>query len=99
MAKRKAESQTTSLTLDHKKLGIDSISLASGGMPQYHWKALNESYNFALDRIAIQGLLAKLWGSKVARVPFGAISGLPLGSPGRKKPFGCRLYGQPQSIL
>jgi hypothetical protein len=58
-----------------------------------------QSYNFALDRIAIQGLLAKLWGSKVARVPFGAISGLPLGSPERKKPFGCGLRGQPQSIL
>jgi len=45
------------------------------------WKALDESYNFASDRIAIRGLLAKLWGSKVSRVPFGAISGLPLGSP------------------
>jgi len=32
-------------------------------------------------------------------VPFGAISGLPLGSPGREKPFGCSLRGQPQSIL
>jgi len=45
------------------------------------WKALDKSYNFASDRIAIRGLLAKLWGSKVSRVPFGAISGLPLGSP------------------
>jgi len=43
----------------------------------YRWKALNESYNFALDRTLIQGLLAKLWGSKVARVPTGAISGVP----------------------
>jgi hypothetical protein len=25
--------------------------------------------------------------------------GLPLESPGREKPFGCRLRGQPQSIL
>jgi hypothetical protein len=49
----------------------------------YRWKALNESYKFALDCIAIRGLLAKLWGSKVAGVPFGAISGLPLGSPGK----------------
>ncbi len=32
----------------------------------------------------IWGLLTKLWGSKVARVRIGAISGLPLRSPGRK---------------
>jgi hypothetical protein len=30
----------------------------------YRWKALDESYNFALDRTSIQGLLAKLWASK-----------------------------------
>jgi hypothetical protein len=53
------------------------------GRVTYRWKALDESYNFASDHIAIRGLLAKLWGSKVARVPFGAISGLPLGSPGK----------------
>jgi hypothetical protein len=58
--------------------------LSCRGRATYRWKALNESYNFASDRIAIQGLLAKLWGSKVARVPFGAISGLPLESPGKK---------------
>jgi hypothetical protein len=45
------------------------------------WKALDKSYNFALDRVAIRGLLAKLWGSKVPRVPFGAISKLPRRSP------------------
>jgi len=31
----------------------------------------------------IRGLLAKLWGSKFARVPFGAILGVPPGSPGK----------------
>jgi len=46
-------------------------------------KALDESYNLALDRVAIGGLLAKLWGSKVPGVPFGAILGLPLRSPGK----------------
>jgi len=44
-------------------------------------KALNESYNFASDCIAIGGLLAKLWGSEVLGVPFGVISGLSLASP------------------
>jgi hypothetical protein len=33
MAKRRAGSQIASLTPDHKKLGIDLIYLASGGMP------------------------------------------------------------------
>jgi len=69
------------------------------GRATYHWKALDESYNFALDFISIWGLLAKLWGSKVAGISFGAISRLPLGSPRREKPFGCRLCGQPQNIL
>jgi hypothetical protein len=99
MAKRKAESQTANLTLDQKKLENRPNLFGYRGHVTYHWKDLNESYNFALDYIMIQGLLAKLWGSKVAGVPFGAISGLPLGSPGRKKPFGCRLRGQSQSIL
>jgi hypothetical protein len=55
-------------------------------------------YNFALNRIAIWGLLAKLWGSKVAGVPFGAISGLPFWSPGKNSHLdvasveSCRVY-------
>jgi hypothetical protein len=65
----------------------------------YCWKALDESYNFSLDRTSIWGLLAKLWGSKVAEVPIGAISGLPCRSPGREKSFGCRPRGEVQSIL
>jgi hypothetical protein len=73
--------------------------LSYRGRATYYWKALDESYNFASDRISIRGLLAKLWGSKVAGVPTSGISGLPLRSPERKKPFGCRLRGQSQSIL
>jgi len=53
--------------------------LSCRGRATYRWKAktLDENYNFASDRIAVRGLLAKLWGSKVAGVPFGAISGVP----------------------
>jgi hypothetical protein len=65
----------------------------------YCWKALDESYNFALDCTLIRGLIAKLWGFKVARVPAGAISGLPPESPRREKSFGCRPHGEVQSIL
>jgi hypothetical protein len=53
----------------------------------YLWKALDESYNFASDRDAIRGLLAKLCDFKVAGVLAGAVSGLPRGSPGTKRPF------------
>jgi len=58
--------------------------LSCRGRVTYRWKALDESYNFASDRTSIRGLLAKLWGSKVMGVPTGGISGLPLGSPGKK---------------
>jgi hypothetical protein len=67
-----------------QKIGNRPDLLNCRGRATYCWKVLDESYNFALDRIAIRGLLAKLWGSKVAGVPFSAISGLPLGSLGKK---------------
>jgi hypothetical protein len=38
--------------------------LSFRGRATYSWKALDESYNFALNRIAIRGLLAKLWAPK-----------------------------------
>jgi hypothetical protein len=50
----------------------------------YHWKALNESYNFVLNLISIKGMHTKLWAPKVTKVPTLGISGLPLGSPGTK---------------
>jgi hypothetical protein len=72
--------------------------LSCRGRATYHWKALDESYNFASDRTSIEGLLAKLWGSKVAGVPAGGISVLPLGSPGKNSHLdvasmeSCRVY-------
>jgi hypothetical protein len=63
------------------KVGNRPDLLSFRGRATYRWKALDESYNFASDRIAMWGLLAKLWVSKIAGVSFGAISGLPLGSP------------------
>ncbi len=50
----------------------------------YHWKALDENYNFVLDLISIGGLHTKLWGPKVEGVPILAILGLPLWSPETK---------------
>jgi hypothetical protein len=46
----------------------------------YHWKGLDDTYNFASDGISIEGLLRKLWGFKVAGVQSCAILGLPRGS-------------------
>jgi hypothetical protein len=82
-----------------EKVGNQPDLLGYGGRATYRWKDLDKNYNFALDCIAIRGLFAKLWGSKVAGVPFGVISGLPFGSSEKEKSFGCRLRGQPQSIL
>ncbi len=72
---------------------FDSQPLKVGNRPDllgcrqhatYRWKALDESYNFASEWTSIRGLLAMLWGSKVAGVPVGGISGLPCGSPETK---------------
>ncbi len=77
-----------------EKVGNGPDLLGCRQRETYHWKALDEGYNFASDRTSIQGLLIKLWGSKVVGVPIGVISGLPLRSPGREKPFGCRPCGE-----
>jgi hypothetical protein len=50
----------------------------------YHWKALNEGYNFASNLIAIEGLHTKLCAPKVVRILVMGILGLPLGSPKTK---------------
>jgi hypothetical protein len=52
------------------------------------WKALDEGYNVALDRISIRGLLAMLRGSKVAGVSTWAIYHLG------EKSFGCGPHGE-----
>jgi len=86
---------------------FDSQPLKVGNRPnfsvwrwraRYHWKALDECSNFALDLISIRGLHAKLWRPKVAGVLTLAISGLPLGSHGTKSHLDvgpverCRVY-------
>jgi hypothetical protein len=70
---------------DSRPLKVENRPLSDVrfGSATRRWKALDKSYNFASDCIAIRGLLAKLWGFKVLGVPFGAIPGLPCGSPGK----------------
>jgi len=45
----------------------------------YHWKALIESYNFALNFISIGGLHTKLWDSKITNVLISGIRDSNLG--------------------
>jgi hypothetical protein len=86
---------------------FDSQPLKVGNRPNflvcrwrvtYHWKALNEGYNFSLDLIVIRGLHRKLCALKVARILGVAISGFPLRSPGTKSHLDvalverCRVY-------
>ncbi len=51
---------------------------------KHRWKALKESYNFALEFIAIKGLNKELWTPKVPGVQTGAGLGLLFGSSGKK---------------
>jgi hypothetical protein len=80
------------------KFGNPPDFLACRWCATYHWKALNESYNFALNLISIGSLHAKLWRPKVAGVPTLAILKLPLGSPRTKSHLDvgpverCRVY-------
>jgi hypothetical protein len=50
----------------------------------HRWKALEESYKFALNLVSIKGLNKELWPRKVLGVQIGIVSGLLLGSPGTK---------------
>jgi len=50
----------------------------------HRWKALEESYKFALELIPIGGLSKELWSCKVPGVQTGIVSRLLLGSPGTK---------------
>jgi len=99
MAKRRGQESNCQFDSRPEKIGNRPNLLGYRRRATYRWKALDESYNFALDRTSIQGLLAKLWGSKVPRVLAGGISELPRGNPGREKPFGCGPRGEVQSIL
>jgi hypothetical protein len=72
---------------------FDSRPLKVGNQPDpgvhkwnatHCWKDFKESYKFALDLIPIEGLSKELWTPKVSKVQIETISGLFLGSPGKK---------------
>jgi hypothetical protein len=86
-----------------QKVGNRPDLLSCKGRVTYRWKALDETYNFSLNRTSIEGLLTKLWGSKIAGVPTSGISRLPLGSPGKNSHLdvtsveSCRVYYKGES--
>jgi hypothetical protein len=67
------------------------------------WKALNEGYNFALDRVAIGLCSREILASKVPglqpRTPTRDDFGTPTRESWEKWPFGCHLRRELQSIL
>jgi hypothetical protein len=81
-----------------QKVGNRPNLLSFKGRATYCWKALDKNYDFASNYTSIRGFLAKLWGSKVAKVLVGGISGLPLESPGKNNHLdvtsvdSCRVY-------
>jgi hypothetical protein len=50
----------------------------------WRWKALEESYNLGSNLVPIRAQGEKLWMPKVPGVQTGIVSGLHLGSPGKK---------------
>jgi hypothetical protein len=60
----------------------------------YHWKAIDEGYNFALDLISIGGLHAKLWAPNIVGILVVGISRLALGSPEIKWHLGVHPVGR-----
>jgi hypothetical protein len=80
MVERRAESQT----IRPLKVGNWPDPGVCRWSVTHRWKALKESYNFALDLIPIRGQSWELWAPKIPEVQTGIVSRLLLGSPGTK---------------
>jgi hypothetical protein len=59
----------------------------------YHWKAIDEIYNFALNLTSIKGLQKKLQASKFLGVPILKNLGLPTWETEDKMTFGHNPHG------
>jgi len=81
------------------KVGNRPLPDVASRSATWRWKALDESYNFGLELVPIRIQGEELWPSKVPGLQPGIVSGLQLESLGKKKPFGCSLGGELQSIL
>jgi hypothetical protein len=96
MVKRRVESQTSSLTPDHKKLGISPIPACAGGVRYTVKKLLRRATSFlqtsSQSKVEIRSYeCPKPWDGIISRLHFG--------SPGEKVPFGWKCDGETQIIL
>jgi hypothetical protein len=95
MAKKRAGSRIANLIPDHKTSGINPIYLALRGVPHIVEKLSMRPINFLETALqsdvcsqnygapkSRESHLARFWDSH-SGIPFGAISGLPLGSSGK----------------
>jgi hypothetical protein len=80
------------------KVGNRPLPDVCSGSVTWSWKALEESYNFGLNLVPIRAWGEKIWMPKVPGVQTGTVSGLHLGSPGKKNHLdvasvrSCREY-------
>jgi hypothetical protein len=85
---------------DSRPLKVKNRPLANVacGSATWRWKALEESYNFGSDLAPIGIGTHEIWALKVPGLQPGRVSGLLLGSPGRKSHLdvdsteSCREY-------
>jgi hypothetical protein len=78
---RESNCQFDSRPLKVRNRPLFDVSLRSA---TWRWKALEESYNFGLNLVPIRIWGEELWASKVPGLQPGTVSGLQLGSPGKK---------------
>jgi hypothetical protein len=80
------------------KVGNRPLPNVCSGSATWIWKSLEESYNFGSNLVPIRVWGEKLWMPKVPGVQIGTVSGLHLGSPGKKSHLdvaparSCREY-------
>jgi hypothetical protein len=81
-----------------QKVGNRPLANVCSGSATRRWKALDENYNFGSNLVPIRAWGEKLWFPKVPRVQTGTVSGLHLGSLGKKSHLdvasvrSCREY-------
>jgi hypothetical protein len=66
------------------KVGNRPLPDVFSGNATWRWKALDKSYNFGSNLVPIRAQGEKLWMPKIPGVQTGIVSGLHLGSPGKK---------------
>jgi hypothetical protein len=66
------------------KVGNRPLPDVASRSATWHWKVLNEKYNFCWELVPIRVWGEELWLSKTPGLQPGTVSGLQLGSPGKK---------------